>query len=356
MSSGMPPRQPPRSPFADRSVDDVVIEVADQGLRPSRRATRRRQRVDRNARTRRRVWRFADRHQAPGRPTGFVVSSHSSRHRTTVIRVVVADDHELVRDGIARILEAQPDIDIVGTAADGIEAVDLIRAAAPDVALMDIQMPKLDGVEATRRLVAAGTTTRIVILTTFGHDDNVLGALRAGASGFLLKDTPKAALISGVRAVAAGDATLDSSVMRRLIDDHLAPAADATPLPGPSPADDTRDPSPQTPGAGNSNEEIATSLHLSQSTVKTHVPRPHQGRRPRPYPPRRPSPPARPGLDREPSRSPADRAEKRPTARVRRGLRRAASRPEGAWSSRYATAAGQGQGAIDPIAEQDEPG
>ena len=88
-----------------------------------------------------------------------------------MIRVVVADDHELIRDGIAAILEAQPDIDIVGTAADGIEAVDLIRAAAPDVALMDIRMPKLDGLEATRRLVAAGTSTRIVILTTFGHDE-----------------------------------------------------------------------------------------------------------------------------------------------------------------------------------------
>ena len=190
-----------------------------------------------------------------------------------MIRVVVADDHELVRDGIAAILEAQPDIDIVGTAVDGIDAVDLIRAAAPDVALMDIQMPKLDGVEATRRLVAAGTTTRIVILTTFGHDDNVLGALRAGASGFLLKDTPKAALISGVRAVAAGDATLDSSVMRRLIDDHLAPAADATPLPGLHRLTAREVQVLKLLAQGNSNEEIATSLHLSQSTVKTHIAR-----------------------------------------------------------------------------------
>ena len=138
---------------------------------------------------------------------------------------------------------------------------------------MDIQMPKLDGVEATRRLVAAGTTTRIVILTTFGHDDNVLGALRAGASGFLLKDTPKAALISGVRAVAAGDATIDSSVMRRLIDDHLAPAADATPLPGLHRLTTREIQVLKLLAHGNSNEEIATSLHLSQSTVKTDIAR-----------------------------------------------------------------------------------
>jgi DNA-binding NarL/FixJ family response regulator len=199
--------------------------------------------------------------------------SHTSWHRTSVIRVIVADDHELVREGIAAILQAQPDIDVVGTAADGVEAVDLIRTLAPDVALMDIQMPHLDGVEATRRLIAAETRTRIIILTTFGHDEYVHSALRAGASGFLLKDTPKAALTSGVRAVAAGEATLDASVLHRLVDNHLLRSPDATPLPGLNRLTVREVEVLQLLAQGRSNEEIASSLHLSQSTVKTHIAR-----------------------------------------------------------------------------------
>ena len=190
-----------------------------------------------------------------------------------MIRVVVADDHELIRDGIAAILEAEPDIDIVGTAANGIEAVALIRAAAPDVALMDIRMPKVDGLEATRRLVDGGTSTRIIILTTFGHDEYVLGALRAGASGFLLKDTPKAALVSGVRAVADGDAMLEPSVLRRLVDHHLTPGTTPAPLPGLHRLTAREIEVLTLLAQAHSNEEIATSLHLSQSTVKTHIAR-----------------------------------------------------------------------------------
>ena len=132
-----------------------------------------------------------------------------------MITVIVADDQELVREGIAAILEAEADIDVVGSAADGAEALGLVHAVRPDVALMDIRMPEVDGVEATRRLVQGGSATRVLILTTFATDANVVGALRAGASGFLLKDAPKSSLLAAVRAVAAGDAMLDSSVLER---------------------------------------------------------------------------------------------------------------------------------------------
>ena len=123
-----------------------------------------------------------------------------------MIRIIVADDQELVREGIAAILEAEADIDVVGSAADGAEALGLVHAVQPDIALMDIRMPEVDGVEATRRIVQGGSATRVLILTTFATDANVVAALRAGASGFLLKDAPKASLLTAVRAVAAGDA------------------------------------------------------------------------------------------------------------------------------------------------------
>ena len=113
-----------------------------------------------------------------------------------MIRIVVADDQELVRAGVAAILDAEEDLTVVGTAADGAEAVGLIHAMMPDVALMDIRMPEVDGIEATRRLTNSEVATRILILTTFGADDNVLQALRAGASGFLLKDAPRQSLIA----------------------------------------------------------------------------------------------------------------------------------------------------------------
>ncbi len=148
-----------------------------------------------------------------------------------MIRITVADDQELVRDGLAAILSAEQDMQVVGTAAVGAEAVGLIQTVEPDVALMDIRMPKVDGLEATRRLVSARVATRILILTTFGTDANVLEALRAGASGFLLKDAPRASLLASVRAVAAGDVTLEESVLRQLVQSHLS-----QPSPPPSPS------------------------------------------------------------------------------------------------------------------------
>jgi DNA-binding NarL/FixJ family response regulator len=190
-----------------------------------------------------------------------------------VIRLVVADDQELVREGVAAILDAEVDLSVVGTAADGAEAVGLIQTVKPDVALMDIRMPEVDGIEATRRLTTAGVATRILILTTFGADDYVLQALRAGASGFLLKDAPRASLLASVRAVAAGDAALDESVLRQLVADHLNQPA--TPLPSPA----LQRLTPREAqilvlvGRGNTNSEIARALFVSETTVKTHIAR-----------------------------------------------------------------------------------
>jgi len=190
-----------------------------------------------------------------------------------VIRVVVADDQELVRDGLAAILDAESDISIVGTAADGAEAVGLVRAVEPDVALMDIRMPEVDGIKATQKLMASGVPTRILILTTFGTDDYVLAALRAGASGYLLKDTPRAALLASVRSVAAGDVSLEDSLLRRIVADHLSRPSP----PGVSSALKRLTPRESEVlilvGNGHSNEEIARTLFISETTVKTHIAR-----------------------------------------------------------------------------------
>jgi DNA-binding NarL/FixJ family response regulator len=190
-----------------------------------------------------------------------------------MIRIVVADDQELVRAGVAAILDAEHDLAVVGTAADGAEAVGLITALTPDVALMDIRMPEVDGIQATRRLTDNKVATRILILTTFGADDNVLNALRAGASGFLLKDAPRQSLLAAVRAIAAGEATLERSVFRRLIDKHLHDAPAPSPTPGLDRLTARERQVLAMVASGNSNDEIARALYISQTTVKTHVAR-----------------------------------------------------------------------------------
>ena len=134
----------------------------------------------------------------------------------SAVRVLIADDQALVRAGFRMILESEPEIEIVGEAGDGAEAVEAARELKPDVVLMDIRMPELDGIEATRRVLAAGDGTKVLMLTTFDDDDYVFGALRAGAAGFLLKDAGPDALVAAVRTVAAGDALVDPSVTRAL--------------------------------------------------------------------------------------------------------------------------------------------
>jgi DNA-binding NarL/FixJ family response regulator len=148
-----------------------------------------------------------------------------------VIRVVVVDDQALVRTGFRMILDAEPDLEVVGEAGDGIEAVERFRQVRPDVVLMDVRMPRMDGVEATRHLAGPGVAdpARVLVLTTFDLDEHVYDALRAGASGFLLKDVPPEDLVAAVRVVAGGDALLAPSITRRLIADFAqrpAPAAD----------------------------------------------------------------------------------------------------------------------------------
>jgi DNA-binding NarL/FixJ family response regulator len=188
------------------------------------------------------------------------------------IRVVVADDQMLVRGGFRMILDARDDIEVVGEAGDGEEAVRVVTRLAPDVVLMDVRMPGVDGLEATRRLIDSGSGSRIVILTTFDVDEYVFVALRAGASGFMLKDVRPDELVEGVRVVARGDALLAPSVTRRLLDRFV----DALPNP-----DDAR-PSPDVltdrevevlalVAGALSNVEIAERLYVSEPTVKTHV-------------------------------------------------------------------------------------
>ncbi|MFK4065640.1 response regulator [Streptomyces sp. NPDC029674] len=193
--------------------------------------------------------------------------------------VLIVDDQPMQRFGFRMLLESQDDMTVAGEAGNGSEAVRMTAELNPDVVLMDIRMPGLDGIEATRRIVAAGARTRVLILTTFDLDEYAYAGLRAGASGFLIKDAMPEELLSGIRAVASGDAVVAPSLTRRLLDtyaDQLPTADAAAPT---DPADHPRLASLThrereiltVIGQGWTNAEIASRLHLAESTVKTHV-------------------------------------------------------------------------------------
>jgi DNA-binding NarL/FixJ family response regulator len=189
------------------------------------------------------------------------------------IRLLLADDQPLLRTGFRMVLGAEPDLDVVGEAGDGVQALELARRLLPDVVLMDIRMPHMDGVAATKGIVSANLPVRVLVLTTFDLDEYVVGALRAGASGFLAKDVPAEDLVAAIRTVAAGEAVVAPRILRRLLDRF------ATTLPDPDAAphkdlgqltDREREVLIQL-AHGLSNAEIAQALSVSETTVKTHV-------------------------------------------------------------------------------------
>jgi DNA-binding NarL/FixJ family response regulator len=192
-----------------------------------------------------------------------------------VIRVALADDQELVRSGIAALLSAEDDIQVVGEAADGHAAVQLARREKPDVLLMDIRMPRLDGIEATRQIAARPelASVHVVILTTFELDSYIFDGLRAGAAGFLVKDTDAAELIRAVRVAASGEGLLSPSVTRRLVAEFAARTRDARPIRGVEELTAREREVVELIATGLSNEEISRKIFVSQSTVKTHAAR-----------------------------------------------------------------------------------
>ncbi len=186
------------------------------------------------------------------------------------VTVVIADDQAMVRAGFRRLLEAEPDIDVVGEAGNGADAVDQVTRTRPHVALLDIRMPTMDGIEATRRIVAS-TETRVVILTTFDLDEYVYDALRAGAAGFLLKDAPPEQMIDAVHAVARGDALIAPSITKRLLAEFVRRPEPADAAPQLALLTDRERDVLLRLGRGLSNAEIASELYLGEATIKTHV-------------------------------------------------------------------------------------
>ena len=182
-----------------------------------------------------------------------------------MIRVVIVDDHPIVRAGLVALVDAAEDIEVVGTASTGLEAVRVTASLAPDVVLMDLRMPELDGDEATARIVAANPATRVVILTTYESDDAILSAIEAGASGYLLKAAPEAELIAGVRAVAAGEVALAPGVAALLVKRAAAPPA-AAPVLSARELEVLR-----LVAQGLSNRAIGEKMFLGEATVKTHL-------------------------------------------------------------------------------------
>jgi DNA-binding NarL/FixJ family response regulator len=193
-----------------------------------------------------------------------------------VIRVVIVDDDALVRAGLGMVLGGDPDLDLVGTAADGAAALQTIRDSRPDVVLMDIRMPRMDGLAALEALQAAGSAPAVIVLTTFDTDDHVLRALRLGAHGFLLKDTPPRAILDAVRRVASGEQMLSPSVVKQLIDHVVRDSGDdrrraaSTALRALTPRE--REVA-EAVAEGRSNAEISGAVHMSVATVKTYVSR-----------------------------------------------------------------------------------
>jgi len=192
-----------------------------------------------------------------------------------VIRVLLVDDQSLLRMGFRLILDAEPDLEVVGEAGDGVAGVDMVAALDPDVVLMDVRMPGMDGIQATGAIVTSGAAAKVLILTTFDLDQYVFAGLQAGASGFLLKDAPPAELLAAIRTVAGGEAVLAPTATRRLIDQFMPLMPDAG---GRTPREtvlkeltDRERSVFALLAAGRSNREIATELHVAEGTVKIHV-------------------------------------------------------------------------------------